>query len=107
MFCSKCGHEFEGNFCPNCGTSSTPQEVHCLECGAGYIGDICPKCGMERGHTTKNRCKKCGSLYNGARNSCPNCGQFSEDAMKRVRLIGTILFIFILFFIFPMLLFWW
>lgn len=105
MICSKCSFEFEGNFCPNCGFSSTQQEIHCLECGKSYFGDVCPDCGMEKGHTTKNRCIKCGTLYNGARKSCPNCGQFSADMMKRVQLIGLILFIFILFLIFPIIFF--
>ena len=24
MFCTNCGYEFEGNFCPNCGTAAAP-----------------------------------------------------------------------------------
>lgn len=105
MKCLQCGAEFQGNFCSNCGSPSTLPEIHCLECGTSYVGNICPACGMEKGHTTKIRCVKCGTLYNGARKSCPNCGQFSAEMMKRVQLLGVILFIFILFIFIPLIFF--
>ena len=42
MKCSKCGNEFEGNFCTNCGASATPV---CSNCGQEVTGKFCEKCG--------------------------------------------------------------
>ena len=47
MKCEKCGTEFEGNFCPNCGTPS--------EAGK----NICPRCGQARSGADRF-CKNCG-----------------------------------------------
>lgn len=52
MKCEKCGTEFEGNFCPNCGTPS--------EAGK----NICPKCGQARSGADRF-CKNCGYDFNG------------------------------------------
>lgn len=46
MICSNCGHEFEGNFCPNCGKSPTEKQV-CPNCGREFDGKFCPECGMQ------------------------------------------------------------
>ncbi len=44
--CSKCGAEFEGNFCPECGTPSQAPKV-CPKCGAQLKENVkfCPNCG--------------------------------------------------------------
>lgn len=46
MECANCGHTFEGNFCPNCGTPA-PQKEFCPQCGkertAGAL--FCGQCG--------------------------------------------------------------
>ena len=44
MNCRKCGAEYEGNFCPNCGTK---KELVCAKCGAEYEGDFCTNCGTK------------------------------------------------------------
>ncbi len=44
--CSKCGTEFEGKFCPECGTAANAKPV-CPNCG-GELGEnvkFCPNCG--------------------------------------------------------------
>ena len=52
MKCQKCGAEFEGNFCPNCGTrfASAPRKCQC-----GYPlspeAKFCPKCGISVGQS--------------------------------------------------------
>lgn len=48
MNCSRCGQEFEGNFCPRCGMAAaagTPMPRLCQRCGTGYVGNFCPLCG--------------------------------------------------------------
>ena len=44
--CSKCGKEYEGNFCPYCGEKRS-KENFCSNCGAEIDGDLqfCPNCG--------------------------------------------------------------
>ncbi len=44
--CSKCGMEFDGNFCPRCGERFA-EEKTCPKCGATLSGSakFCPECG--------------------------------------------------------------
>ena len=44
--CNKCGTEFEGKFCPECGTKWEDFKI-CPQCGADLKGDtkFCPECG--------------------------------------------------------------
>jgi hypothetical protein len=44
MICRKCGTEYDGNFCPNCGAK---KEMICPKCGAEYLGDFCTNCGAK------------------------------------------------------------
>lgn len=48
MFCSKCGTEFEGKFCPNCGASAPAKRY-------------CPKCGHEESDPGVSVCSQCGA----------------------------------------------
>lgn len=47
--CSNCKTEFEGKFCPTCGTEYT-QSKFCQNCGASFTGDekFCAACGAPR-----------------------------------------------------------
>ena len=75
MKCEKCGTEFEGNFCPNCGTPS--------EAGK----NICPKCGQVRSGTDRF-CKNCGYDFNGTEKSVKTgaaaFGSAAAAAIRRV-----------------------
>lgn len=44
--CTKCGREYEGNFCPDCGEPRARNNF-CPNCGAKLEGDcnVCPNCG--------------------------------------------------------------
>lgn len=44
MKCITCGFEFEGKFCPECGTPA-PQPAICPTCGATVTGRFCAECG--------------------------------------------------------------
>lgn len=46
MKCTNCGREFEGTFCPDCGTKAATQE-RCPVCGKEHAADeqFCPNCG--------------------------------------------------------------
>ncbi len=50
--CNKCGREFEGNFCPDCGTGFTRYKN-------------CPDCGAQLSHDAKF-CNECGYSVDGA-----------------------------------------
>lgn len=70
--CLKCGKEFDGKFCPECGTMfvdenacpkcgaiHAPGAKYCSECGARLDGKkVCPKCGAE---ATGAFCTECGT----------------------------------------------
>lgn len=43
--CKNCGQEFEGNFCPNCGTKRDEVRT-CPNCGAEVSGNFCANCGQ-------------------------------------------------------------
>lgn len=46
MKCQNCGNEFEGKFCPNCGTPApTNTKRFCSNCGAEMNGNFCSNCG--------------------------------------------------------------
>lgn len=45
MVCNKCGHIFEGKFCPECGTPVEEIESVCPKCGKKFVGKFCPECG--------------------------------------------------------------
>ena len=45
MKCSNCGMEFEGNFCPECGTPAQKTVIKCPNCGTEFKGNFCPQCG--------------------------------------------------------------
>ena len=69
--CSKCGHEFEGKFCPECGEKYVDDTV-CPRCGAKREPNakFCPECGMRL--DGKRVCSKCGAELHGA--FCTQCG---------------------------------
>jgi hypothetical protein len=46
MKCQNCGNEFEGKFCPDCGTPApTNMKKFCSNCGAEMNGNFCSNCG--------------------------------------------------------------
>lgn len=46
MKCSNCGYDFEGSFCPQCGTKAEQFDKRiCHNCGAIVTGKFCSKCG--------------------------------------------------------------
>ena len=61
--CLKCGQEFEGKFCPECGTKWIDP-------------DLCPKCGTRHEPNAKF-CQECGARLDGKVN-CPKCGTLTD-----------------------------
>lgn len=46
MKCSKCGYEYEGKFCPECGQSAPGTKIKCKNCGTEFEGKFCTNCGQ-------------------------------------------------------------
>jgi DNA-directed RNA polymerase subunit RPC12/RpoP len=76
--CSKCGTEFSGNFCPNCGTPvseiSKPQtQPYSPKTTANPFWDkmvVCKTCGKQIAKTAQ-RCPYCGARqHQGALTAC-------------------------------------
>ena len=75
--CSKCGTEFSGNFCPNCGMpmdeKSQPPMQDYPKCTANPFWDkivTCKTCGHKIAKTA-NRCPYCGARqHQGALTAC-------------------------------------
>lgn len=55
MICLNCSQEFEGNFCPSCGTPA-PRKLLCSSCGAEFEGCFCPQCGTRYIPPVQERC---------------------------------------------------
>lgn len=89
--CLNCGKEFEGKFCPECGTKwvdpyACPRcgarreegDKFCRECGARLDGKVnCPKCGalMEQ---TSAFCSECGARLDGKKNKQAVSGEIRD-----------------------------
>ena len=72
MKCEKCGTEFEGNFCPNCGTPS--------EAGK----NICPKCRQARSGADRF-CKNCGYDFHQSEKSLKTSAATAGDAAAAIK----------------------
>ena len=57
MICRQCGAQFEGNFCPKCGTPAQEELTVCPKCGQDRAdGDrYCSKCGYDFAPPSKKR----------------------------------------------------
>ena len=71
MKCSKCGKEYEGNFCPYCGTPANPDK------------ELCPVCGKER-EEGKRYCRNCGHDFNSVNQKNKKAGAGALAKIKRV-----------------------
>ncbi|MDE7164794.1 MAG: zinc ribbon domain-containing protein [Clostridiales bacterium] len=78
--CQKCKAEFEGKFCPGCGTEWINKKI-CPRCGAssGIAMKFCSECGY-RYEVEEKSCPQCGTKTNGAARFCEECGySFAEE----------------------------
>ena len=68
--CFRCGKEFDGKFCPECGRRWVNQNA-CLKCGTLYAegAKFCTECG-----SAKVVCAKCGALMKDTDLFCAECG---------------------------------
>lgn len=62
MYCTKCGQEFEGQFCPHCGQAAPAKRY-------------CPGCGTEITDPSITQCPSCGGFVPKAEPSVPSAGQ--------------------------------
>lgn len=98
MKCSKCGFEYRGNFCPNCGTHVTAdinnerKKTYCANCGKVSESRICKHCGVKN-RVVHNYCSWCGMKLNPHAIICTNCQEkVSDSALWTVLMVLWIVF---------------
>ena len=63
--------------------------MKCTKCGKEYDGNFCPYCGEPSG-TQNNVCPKCGRIRNGEERFCSNCGyEFTKDEPNKFVKLNT------------------
>lgn len=79
--CLKCGNEFEGKFCPECGAKFIEPDA-CPKCGAKHPPEakFCSECGARL--DGKIVCYKCGALSDAGTAFCGECGTRLGGAVK-------------------------
>lgn len=85
MKCKKCGNDYEGVFCPQCGTKS--DSTACTNCGIAFSGNFCPKCGQSA-HTTQGFAHATTSPQTPPQN--PNLGVQAPSEFKSTFLTGKL-----------------
>lgn len=71
MYCIKCGKQFEGSFCPSCGTPAPEKR-------------FCPKCGAEVTDPAAKTCPVCGTALPAVSASAPAARQTAVQAPPTV-----------------------
>lgn len=62
--CLNCNEEFEGLYCPACGTRFNAVEKICPNCSTRYFSDACPKCGLKKSDVPHNLYTRTTSYIN-------------------------------------------
>ena len=84
MKCKHCGSEFEGKFCPECGTKKPADDGWvCTSCGTKNKGKFCVECGAKKPAGARlYKCDKCGWEPEDPAHPpkfCPQCGDPFND----------------------------
>ena len=76
--CPNCSAEFEGKFCPTCGTKHDAVAKICPDCGEKYFSKSCPNCGYNASRRrSANQARSEGSqLYD-----APANGQINKSCL--------------------------
>ena len=85
MYCPNCKQEFDGKFCPECGTKliEKTQRV-CPKCNIEVDSNFCPECGTKTVEVVEKMVKMCPNCnIESDSKFCPECGaKIVEMAVK-------------------------
>lgn len=92
MYCPNCKQEFDGKFCPECGTKLIEKSMRmCPNCKVEVESKFCPECGAKTVEVVEKMVKMCPNCKVETESKfCPECGAKIEEMAARVTSSGDI-----------------
>ena len=93
MYCPNCKQEFEGKFCPECGTKLIEKTQRiCPNCNIEVDSKFCPECGAKTVEVVEKMVKMCPNCKVETDSKfCPECGTKVVEMAVKTTVIGEVI----------------